>query len=208
MGKEDIIGGIKIALSKGQKLEDIMQSFYNAGYKKEDIERAVSELFSETAQSQQPQLLQFSQKINQPLTQQKTITPLQQSAVITNQQKIVQPSLFQTPLYSRPINTIPSSQTQLQPPKQLIQQQISPSPQNGQERDTQSPPTSEEIQRRYQYLAPSTPTSKQVVSNYSKKNKTDPVTVILITVLALLLGILASIFIFRTQIVEFLNKLL
>jgi hypothetical protein len=37
MVRGDIIGGLKIALSRGQKLQEAMQSFYNAGYKKQDI---------------------------------------------------------------------------------------------------------------------------------------------------------------------------
>ncbi len=183
MTKDDIIGGIKIALSKGQKLEDIMQSFYNSGYKKEDIEQAVNELFSETSQSQQQtQLLLSSQKIN-PIPTQTILLPAPQ--------KTIQQTLPSQQLYQKPFNTLPTLQTQKES-----------------ERDTRSLPTLEEIQQRYKSLTPVVSTPKQVVSNYSQKNKTDPVTVILIVVLALLFGVLAAIFIFRKQIVEFLNKLL
>ena len=57
--KGDIIGGLKIALYRGEKLQDIMQSFYNAGYKKEDIKEAARALKSEGFQPQtikRPQL--------------------------------------------------------------------------------------------------------------------------------------------------------
>lgn len=47
MVRGDIIGGLKLALSKGQKLQDAMQSFYNAGYKKEDIISAAKILKTE-----------------------------------------------------------------------------------------------------------------------------------------------------------------
>ncbi|MEK6945794.1 MAG: hypothetical protein AABW63_03300 [Nanoarchaeota archaeon] len=183
MAKEDIIGGIRIALSKGQKLEDVMQSFYNASYKKEDIEQAVSELFSETSQSQQQTQL--------PLPLQKINFPPSQPTIPPTPQKIISQTLPQQQTYQKPINTSPTLQTQKEP-----------------DRDTRSLPTLEEIQKRYQPLTPAVSMPKQIVSDYSKKNKTDPVTVILIVVLALLLGVLFAIFIFRKQIVEFLNKLL
>jgi len=38
--REDIFEGIKLAVSKGENLQSAMQSFYNAGYKKEEIEEA------------------------------------------------------------------------------------------------------------------------------------------------------------------------
>jgi dihydroorotase len=37
---EELEGGIKVALSRGQELKPIMVSYYNAGYKKEDIQEA------------------------------------------------------------------------------------------------------------------------------------------------------------------------
>jgi len=36
----EIIGGLKIAMLKGEKIEEAMMSFYNAGYEKKDIEEA------------------------------------------------------------------------------------------------------------------------------------------------------------------------
>jgi len=64
MVKEEIIEGLRIAVSKGESLEKAMTSFYNAGYKKEEIEQAAAAMvqpssFVQTAQ-QQPQ--QFQQK--------------------------------------------------------------------------------------------------------------------------------------------------
>ena len=40
MPKEDIIRGLEGAMSKGESLQKAMYSFYNAGYKKEDVEEA------------------------------------------------------------------------------------------------------------------------------------------------------------------------
>jgi len=40
MVREDIVGGLKVALSRGNTLQAAMQSFYNAGYNKDEIEEA------------------------------------------------------------------------------------------------------------------------------------------------------------------------
>lgn len=40
MVNEDILGGIDLAVSRGETLESAMVSFYNSGYSKEDIEWA------------------------------------------------------------------------------------------------------------------------------------------------------------------------
>jgi len=47
MAREELIKGIRMAVKKGETLRDAMMSFYNAGYKKEDIEEAAREVYSE-----------------------------------------------------------------------------------------------------------------------------------------------------------------
>ena len=42
--KDDILEGLKNALSKGEQLQNAMQSFHNAGYEMKDIEEAAHEL--------------------------------------------------------------------------------------------------------------------------------------------------------------------
>ncbi len=42
MPKEELVEGIKQALSRGESLEKAMTTFYNSGYKKEDIEEAAA----------------------------------------------------------------------------------------------------------------------------------------------------------------------
>lgn len=44
MVRQDILGGLRVALSKGKNLEESMQAFYNAGYPKEEIEEAARAL--------------------------------------------------------------------------------------------------------------------------------------------------------------------
>jgi len=42
--EKDIREGIKSALSRGETLKDAMQSFYNSGYKEEDVENAAKSI--------------------------------------------------------------------------------------------------------------------------------------------------------------------
>jgi hypothetical protein len=63
MVKEELVEGLRMAVSRGESLEKAMTSFYNAGYQKTDIEQAAAAMvqspsFVQTAQ--QPQ--QFPQK--------------------------------------------------------------------------------------------------------------------------------------------------
>ena len=44
MTKEDIIGGLLLAVQKGESLEQAMLSFFNAGYKRGEIEMAAKEV--------------------------------------------------------------------------------------------------------------------------------------------------------------------
>ena len=126
MVREDILGGLKSALSKGESLRQAMMSFYNAGYKKEDIEAAARALQQQkaTEQFQQPML-----------------------------QKQVQQAQPQKPV-----------QKTVQPPIQMVSAYEQPKP-----------------------------TGKGAV-------------IVLIVALLFLLGILVSLFLFRTEIVEFFNK--
>ncbi|MEK6824122.1 MAG: hypothetical protein AABY06_03745 [Nanoarchaeota archaeon] len=41
MVNEEILGGLRHALNRGESLEKAMISFYNAGYRKDEIEEVV-----------------------------------------------------------------------------------------------------------------------------------------------------------------------
>jgi hypothetical protein len=70
MVRGDIIGGLKIALQRGESLQTAMQSFYNAGYSKEDIEEAARVLkqegFTPEVHTQQPTLPKTQSSPSQP----------------------------------------------------------------------------------------------------------------------------------------------
>ena len=161
MVRSDLIGGIKVSLSSGQKLKDVMQSFFNAGYKKEDVEEAARILRNQTVQqslSQQSIKSQIPQMQKPNVIQSLSQIPLQK--ITTSQPMPQQKSVFQ-----------PVGQKQLP-------------------------------------MIPQAP--RQVISSYptQEKKSIDMVTVLLIVLLALLLGVLASVFLFKTQLLEFINQFL
>ncbi len=68
MIKQDILGGLKLAISKGESLKQSMISFHNAGYKKENIENAARTLL-QIQRPQQTQPAQHKKFIPQPKKQ-------------------------------------------------------------------------------------------------------------------------------------------
>lgn len=70
--REDILEGLKFAMSKGETLQNAMLSFYNSGYQKEEIEEAARAL----------QMQQLGQPIPQtspaPTTDQQSVSQPQQ----------------------------------------------------------------------------------------------------------------------------------
>jgi hypothetical protein len=71
MVNSEILGGLKLALSKGESFKQAMITFYNAGYKKEEIEEAARILQSENIEQKE-----ISQKPETPLKQR----PIQKSS--------------------------------------------------------------------------------------------------------------------------------
>ena len=59
MVNQEILGGLRLVLNRGESLEKAMLSFYNAGYRKEEIEEAAQflqnpEQIQQTKQSETP----------------------------------------------------------------------------------------------------------------------------------------------------------
>lgn len=80
MVNETILGGLRIAISHNSTLKDAMQSFYNSGYKKEEVEEAAKIIHLEQINQTKPvsnatqtkEIKQPLQKLNQ---SQKTPQP-------------------------------------------------------------------------------------------------------------------------------------
>ena len=72
MIRQEILQGLRTAMSKKESLQSAMQSFYNAGYKREDIEEAARQLQMEMFQ-EQSNLQQTDQKPKE-VTEKKPVT--------------------------------------------------------------------------------------------------------------------------------------
>lgn len=173
MVRGDIIGGLKIALSRGESLQNAMQSLYNAGYKKEDIEEAARVLNTEGFR---PPIA--AEKSQIPITTQKQIHPEYQPP----------PQLQTSVIEAKPTEIKQSPNPQIKSIIPII------------------PATIKEETK----PLPITYAPKQIVSNYypkEEKSGIDFITILLIVVLVVLLGILAAVFFFKQDLVDFLNNL-
>ena len=73
----DLLEGLKVAISKGETLQQAMQSFYNAGYNKKDIEESAKALQYQIHQEQiqKPKLMKSEDNIKKPMELSKLQTP-------------------------------------------------------------------------------------------------------------------------------------
>ena len=101
MVKEELVEGIRQAISKGEPIEKAMMSFYNSGYSKQDIEEAA-------AMAQSPGFFQPVQQPRQPM-------PAPQTQV---QQPLVQQPLYK-PQPAQQQTAVPQPQFQYQPQQQV-----------------------------------------------------------------------------------------
>jgi len=73
MVKEEIIGGLKLALQRGDSLRRAMMTFYEAGYLKEEIEQAARELSANMLSSQKKPAVQPEQELKADVRQGETV---------------------------------------------------------------------------------------------------------------------------------------
>ena len=182
MVRGDIVGGLKIALSQGEKLQQVMQSFYNAGYKKEEIIEAAKEL----------KLHGFVPKVaKQPLPKTRRIVETK----IKSPKTIIQPKPI-----NPPVAVIPKPSVVKVEKKEEEKSNIPPPAFAYGKPQPHAP-----IQTQPQAIAP-----KQVVSAYAQpqKSKLDFTTILLAVILFLLVGVLVGVFFFKVQIIELLEKIL
>ncbi|GAI42681.1 unnamed protein product [marine sediment metagenome] len=183
MVNEEIFGGLKLALSKGESLKQAMMSFYNAGYKKEEIEEAARVLQRQQFQQIQP----IQPTPQQPPQQIQPIKPVQQ---IKPKKKLIQKvSRYETPIQAQ----IQSSQ-KIRKGIDTAIKQLKKIEVTGSKTIKQKPVKA---------------ISTQKVSTYGEKPKPSGklITLLLVFFLLLLLGILAAVFFFREELIEILNNL-
>lgn len=180
MVNEEILGGLKLALFKGESLKQAMMSFYNAGYKKEEIEGAARVLQEQKIEKQQIQSVQQAkvtkqkpgQKVPQPKPA-KTIQKVSGYGRAPHSKKIrkgLRGAIEQLEKIDISLKT---------KPKVTKQKPINPPPQRSR------------------------------ISTYEKKTKPKGklITFLLIFCLLFLLGILTAVFFFKQEIMDFLNNL-
>jgi len=119
MVNQEILQGIKFALERGSSLKDAMMSFYNSGYKKEEIEEAVKELYRLDPQNpafkQQNSNQESSQIPKTPKSQiQKNTENLTQQVLHKNMPLKQESSSSQANIPKEPsqINSYPEKQTE------------------------------------------------------------------------------------------------
>jgi hypothetical protein len=223
MANEEIMGGLISALSRGESLENAMMTFYNAGYKKEEIEDSAKEVYNQLG----PQLMGIKSSLQQTLDEIAS-----KAGVSTNkdksdekqgeQSKNMQDKLvLQTSGQKKPGEAIDQTKEE-DKSKQNVSGYVSTA-----EKIYQNPnDISSKIEEAIKGLRPvnipsrieivhknvdgNPPTVVQNVSDYSKagpKPVSKALTSVLIGILILLLLALGAVFLFKDELIDLFNKL-
>ena len=182
MVMEDILEGLKLAMARGDSLQKAMMSFYNAGYKKEDIEEAARALqmrqtnqFNHTAQHTQHSAKQQKKSLLSglnPLKRAVNGMPLDRNPPLKQAGGIKKPLSQINTLKPRGVQPANNSKS-FKPLKHVI------------------PP--------------------QNVSSYGEntiKPQRDIIAIALALILLTLLGVLVGVFFYKEEIMGFVNKFL
>jgi hypothetical protein len=194
MVNKDILGGLESAMARGESIQKAKLSFQNAGYKNEEIEEAARAL------SQSPDILARPVQRKQPMKKMK-----ERSAREPKDRKVHEEerrmSEQQEEEKRQQILEMQTAQRQ----QILRQQQLQQRQAEMQARLQQQA----QSQQRQQQLQQPQRTQQGQVSHYDTYDKGERIiTIILIVLLLLLIGILASIFIFKEQLIGFFSDLL
>lgn len=185
MVNEEIVGGLKSALERGQSLQRAMMTLYNSGYKKEEIEEAVRTLMEFSSETQ----------LQPPVKTIPKITEIKQAPQVLTTPKTIK-SFPELQPYKKPINS--------QQPKPLVAQRLELQrlKQQVQEQSIQIPISkSLPIQKVSSYEQPKL---KEKI-----KEKGEPrekiIIFILVFFLIFLIGLLGLIFLFKQQLIDFFS---
>lgn len=192
MAKEEILEGLKSALARGEPINKAMLSFYYAGYKKEEIQEAANEINKSS--------IQGDSKISKQEALRRAMYYLFNAGYgkpeIEKAAKQLMSNSFKPETAVQELVQNIESQKEgrkTRPPRQTSQQQVT---QSNQARAIQQKPVQPQKVR-------------GGVSEYGRKKSGGKLLIIILVVLLLLLlGILAGIFFFREDIVNFFNNLI
>ena len=195
MINEEIVGGLKSALERGQSLQSAMIALYNSGYKKEEIEEAARSLMQFSAESQiqqpvrtvpkKPEVKTAPQILTAP-KQAKSFPELQTPIKPLQQQPQIIPKKFE---FQKPVSQIPQMPKYPQSPAMFQQyQSAKPIP----------------SQRVSSYGEPVLKQKAKVKEGKSSKEKI--VILVLVFLLIFLFGLLGAIFIFKQQLIDIFSS--
>jgi hypothetical protein len=200
---EDIITSLKNAVEHGDSLENAMQLAINSGYNARDVQEAAQYVSGSSANYLQPKP---SEQLSMPaqksfVTGNIVKTSPQPQVKIQAQQPSpqVQPQQFQQPL-KQPLQSISITNQPKSQPTQPINNQIS-----GIRQDSNA--IKENISSGYVYQSQPNTSIYNEIKQIKPAKESYIKEIILIIILIMLVLVLISSFIFKDQIINFLNSL-
>ena len=181
---KEILGGLKLATSKGESLKDAMMTFYQAGYDKEEIENAAREFLNERNNPEESATIPQS-KVDAKVENKKSFFSKKENSVSNKVEE--------------------KKDKEKDEKKGKVEENSLHNPSQDLKKNSPSPlPTSTNT---------IPPKNKQKVSSYEsikkpKIPKSNTLTFVLVFVLLILLGVLAAIFVYKGSFVNFINSLL
>lgn len=184
MINEEIVGGLKNALERGDSLKNAMISFYNAGYDKKEIEEAAKTLLNyPTAKPEATPEPAKKIEIKKEIPPQKIVQKVSQYGEENIPvPKMVSPVQKEAPKELQKL-TLPAIQTFI--PKELPKTIITALPQT----------TPKKAERQAQ------------ISSSAMTSQEKAIIAILVGLLIFLVGLLVTIFLFRQQLIDFISSM-
>lgn len=206
MVNQEIFSGLASALYRGESLQRAMMTFFNAGYKKEEIEEAARTLRSQGAGQITPQTQASQQQIQQVQSQKPIVKPQQiPPAQFAQQKKVLKkpaiPISKTKPKTTQIVSSYGAPQSNNEELKRKIDKAIY------QLKQIRVPSKVKVVESKNH---PKPPVVIQKISDYRGEpvkpfNKS--LTILLVILLVILLGGLIAVFFFREQLIELFNNL-
>ncbi|MFA5071723.1 MAG: hypothetical protein WC511_05185 [Candidatus Pacearchaeota archaeon] len=190
MVNEEIVGGIKNALERGDSLRNAMMSFFNAGYDRKEIEEAAATL------------------LNYQPAKSETTVPIPMTKNVEIKKEISAPKNIQkVSSYGEDVEVTP---TRIASSKTVSQEMPSPVPKVIINEEQKFIP--KELPRTIINAMPQTNAKKmekpiQKVSSSAMTPQEKVIIAILVGLLIFLIGLLVVIFLFRQQLIDFISSL-
>jgi hypothetical protein len=189
MVNEEIVGGLKSALERGQTLQMAMMSLYNSGYKKEEIEEAARNLMQFSAESQlQPPVKTIPRK-----------PEVKQAPQILTIPKTVK-AFPELQAFSKPLPKQPLIYPKFEPQKPSLQFPKTLVPPVQQPQLVKSLP----VQKVSGYGEPVLKQKEKAKEKGGSREKT--IIFVLIFLLVFLFALLGAIFIFKQQLIDIFSS--